>query len=455
MKTNRRKFIYTTTLSFLSIKYAGGLFGMFNQVEIRQNNQVTNSQTILQMLTEASAKRKSGLLNEAMSIYNNIISINSNEIRAYDGIRKILLQSKYNELEVLNLYLNGFTLNPSNIFFKQRIANEYMRLALGNKKFNDQLNLQEDLLEKAKIYLEQVNLEIPTNEQIQKILEKVDFKLNANANTIDARLNEELKAYRKEKHLNYKNRFNGITITEIKLKLDELIEKPSDSFRDVHVRELYRIYIKKLKDYGQIELASQYTKELYLFDNKDSRSLKIARNICKKDEKYEVLEVIERNNDARKKSFWSKIALFDVLYKRYKKEGVGSLNEMTNILAFANTKKFSFYHIFEYKVRQVKLALIKNNTVEAKSLLNNFGDSLIGTSSAHFINKYNLLCIEYFLKIQDLEKAKTVYEIALKQNEVDVSDTFLKKIILVNSEKDNKKEIHNERLNKQRAKLYN
>ncbi len=454
MKIHRRKFISTSALGLIGVGLSGGLFGMVNPLLIDSSRINITDPTILQLLTQASLKRRSGLFVEARTIYEQVITINSNEIRAYDGIRKILLQERYKELEVLNLYLNGYNLNPTNVFFKQRIAKEYMRLALGNKKFNDQLNLPEDLLEKAKSYLEQAKLEIPTDEQIQKLLEKADFKLDSYANILDARLNDELRAYKKENHLNYKKRFDSITASDIKLKLDDLLAKTTDSYRDVHVRELYRTYIKKLKDDGQIELASQYTKELYLYDKKDSRSLKIARNICKKDEKYEVLETIERKNDLIKKSFWSKIALFDVLYKRYKKEGVGSLNEMTNILGVANTKKFSFYHVFEYKVRQVKLALIKNNTVDAKSHLNNFADSLIGTSSAHFINKFNLLCVEYFLKIQDVEKAKIVYEIALKQNEMELSDSFLKKIILVNAEKDNKKEIHNERLNKQRAKLF-
>lgn len=454
MKIHRRKFISTSALGLLGVGLSGGLFGMVNPILINSSRINITDPTILQLLTQASLKRRSGLFVEARTIYEQVITINSNEIRAYDGIRKILLQERYKELEVLNLYLNGYNLNPTNVFFKQRIAKEYMRLALGNKKFNDQLNLPEDLLEKAKSYLEQAKLEIPTDEQIQKLLEKADFKLNSSANIIDARLNEELRAYKKENHLNYKKRFDSITASDIKSKLDDLLAKTTDSYRDVHVRELYRTYIKKLKDDGQIELASQYTKELYLYDKKDSRSLKIARNICKKDEKYEVLEAIERKNDLIKKSFWSKIALFDVLYKRYKKDGVGSLNEMTSILNSANSKKFSFYHIFEYKVRQVKLALIKNNTVDAKSHLNNFADSLIGTSSAHFINKFNLLCVEYFLKLQDVEKAKIVYEIALKQNEMELSDSFLKKIILVNAEKDNKKEIHNERLNKQRAKLF-
>lgn len=450
---NRRKFVSATTLSFLGIGLSGKIFGFVNPTTTL--TLPTANQTVLQLLTQASYKRKSGLFEESRGIYEQVISINSNEIRAYDGIRKILLQYKYKELEVLNLYLNGYTLNPTNIYFKQRIAKEYMRLALGNKKFKDQLNFPEDLLEKAKTFLLQANIEVPTDEQILKLLEKADFKLNSNANILDARLNEELKNYKKENHIEYKNRFDDVSEVEIKAKLDELLLKTSSDYRDVHIRELYRVYVKKLKQNGNVELASQYSKEMYLFDKKDSRSLKIARNICKKDEKYEVLEAIERKNESIKKSFWAKIALFDVLYKRYLKEGVGSLSEMRNILNSAGTKKFSFYQIFEYKIRQVKLALVRNNLTEAESLLTNFADTLIGTTSAHFIDKFNLLCVEYFLKINSNESALTVFEIALKQNEKTLDNTILKKLVLVNEEKKNKKEIHNKRLNEARIKIMN
>ena len=355
----------------------------------------------------------------------------------------------------MKLYIEGYILNPSNVFFKQRIAKEYMRLALGNKKFKDQLNLPEDLLEKAKTFLEQAKIEVPNDEQMQKLFEKADFKLTAEANVSDARLNVTLKEYKKENHLNYKQRFEALTSIDIKTKLDSLLAKTKDAYRDVHIRELYRSYIKKLKQENNVELAAQISQELFLFDKKDAHSLKIARNICNKSADFEVLELIERKNDAIKKSFWSKIALFDVISKRYEKDGIGSKTELKNILNVANYKKYSFYHQFEYSVRQVKLALIRNKPVDAKTYLNNFASTLIGTSSAHFINKFNLLCVDYYVKINDREKMLMVFEIALKENEVNTQDTFLVKLILVNKEKDSKKEIHKQKINEYRIKLLN
>ncbi len=455
MKLNRRKFIYNSTLGLIGLSVSNSLLA--KTVNFTNKSLFSTTQTILQMLTTASVKRKQGNLIEANAIYDQILNIEPNEIRAYDGKRKILLQEKYKELEVLILYIDGFNLNPTNLKFKERIAKEYMRLALGNKKFKNQLiqEINEDVLQKAKYYLEQIKIEIPTDEQVEKQLEKANRKIQQNADTQDSRTNQQIKDYKKQNQISYDSRFDVLTLEEVKGKLDSLLTKTNDDYRDVHIRELYRVYIKRLKQSGNYDLAANFTKELYLFDKKDTHSLRVARSICKKDQKYDVLESIERKNDSIKKSFWSKIALFDVLHNRYKKEGVGSFTEMKSILTSAYAKKYTFYHNFEYRVREVKLAILKNNLIEAQSLLNNFADTLIGTKSAHFINKYNILCVDYYLKMDNTRYAMTVFEIALKQNDAQLTDTFLNKLVLINKNKDDEKKIHNEMLNELRKKIFN
>lgn len=455
MNLNRRKFIRNSSLGLIGLGVSNSLFS--NVFNFTPNTAFKPSQTILQMLTTASVKRKQGLLIEATAIYNQILAIDSAEIRAYDGKRKILLQERYKELEVLNLYIGAYTLHPTNLKLKERIAKEYMRLALGNKKFKNQLlqDVNEDVLQKAKTYLEQIKIEIPTDEQVEEQLQKAYRKIQQNADSEDARTNQLVKDYKRQKQIDYNQRFDILTTAELKEKLDALLTKTSDDYRDVHIRELYREYIKKLKQDGSYDLAANYTKELYLFDKKDTTSLRIARSTCKKDQKYDVLEAIERKNDSIKKSFWSKIALFDVLHNRYKKEGVGSLTEMNNILVIANSKKYTFYHIFEYKVREIKLAMLRNNLIQAQTLLNNFADTLICTKSAHFIDKFNLLCASYYLKMDNRKYAMTVFDIAMNQNDTVLSDEFLKKLVLVNRDKDYEKKIHMERLIKQREKLLN
>lgn len=449
MEINRRKFIATTSLTIFSLGITNSLLG-----NVLTPNFFSNT-TIAQKLRQAALRRRAGNFIDAKVIYDEVILTNPAEIRAYDGIRKILLKTKYKELEVLQLYLNGMAQNIGNANFKERVAREYMRLSLGNKKFTDQLNDNQDLLEKAKQYFEEAKLILPTNEQIQKQLEKSERKIDSDANTLDARENIQVIEYKKIKQNSFKTRFAGLTAIEIKDKLDELLIKASNGYRKRHISEIYKIYIKKLKKDGNITLAAQMSKTLLEFDKKDSNALKLARNTCRKDKKYDVLESIERKNETYKKTFWSKIALFDVIHKRYKHSNVGSTTELKNILLNATNLKRSFYQTFECKIREVKLELLKNNTAQALVQLNTFGDLIIGIEAAHFIDRYNIICVQYFQKINDNEKALQVISIGLKEELSVEGNPFLQKLKLINKNKDTQKPIHNERLNEYRIRILN
>lgn len=173
MKTNRRKFIINSSLTFIGLGISNSVLG--NIVSFSSSE--TLVETIAQKLQRAANKRRNGNFNQAKIIYSDVIAIDSNEIRAYDGIRKILLQNKYKELEVLQLYLTGLNNNPTNAVFKERVAKEYMRLALGNKKFVTQLNNPQDLLVVAKQYFNQAKTANPLNAQFEKQFEKSKGKL--------------------------------------------------------------------------------------------------------------------------------------------------------------------------------------------------------------------------------------------------------------------------------------
>jgi hypothetical protein len=453
MKSTRRKFITTSTLAVVSLSVSNIIVGksLLKPIVFTNNPLLT----ITQQLRNASLKRKAGLFLDARNIYNQIILISPSEIRAYDGIRKLLLFQKFKELEVLQLYENGLLQNPNSAIFKSRIAKEYRNLSLGNKKFETQLNLTEDLLIKSKNLFEEIKIENPEDFHAIIQYDNVAEKINFSASSTDARTNNQIKAKKKIHHHEHKIRFEVDSEQEIKIKLDKLLDKTSNDFRDIHVRETYRAYIKKLKLNQKFDQAAIITKELFLFDKNDTQSLKIARNVCNKDKKYDVLESIERKNDTIKKSFWSKNALLNVLIKRYSKEGVGSLSEMQSILNTTNNKKRTFYQKFEYRTSEIKLSILKNNNTITMNLLNVFADNLIGISSAHFIDKFNMLCVKYYKKINDKKTAMTVLGIALKEKNTKISDPFLKKLIDININKETEKPIHNQRLINYRIKLMN
>lgn len=450
MATNRRKFITTSSLGFLSL-------GLFGKTPINLSFFLYDKkpvETIPELLRQAALKRKNGELSLATNLYNQVISLNVNEIRAYDGLRKVLLQSKYKELEVLQLYSVGLNQNPSNLVFRERVAKEYMRLALGNKKFVNQFNSQQDLLELSKSTFLQLKNAVPSNIQFEAQFIKAERKVQQNANNIDARSNSALKSYKKNNRGSFKKRFKDKGVDELESKLSALLAKPVSLQRKTHIKELYKVLVKKYSKNNNPNKAIQKLNALYQFDSNDVNTLRIARKICKKHSKLSALESFEIQNDAFKNTFWSKIALIDVLIRRYKKDGVGNPSTIENNLSKALKLRFRPQHYFEVNSRKFKVSIYKGNEAQAKESLLAFADSISGIPSAHYIDRFNLLCVRFFKKFNKNDKALNVISIALKEMNKEPEDEILKKIFEVNQHKAKViKPIHDERLNKIRTKL--
>ena len=91
----RRKFLMMGSLGILSTLTPGLLF----------SNTFSNSNPdTIALLKKARRYRKQGRLNLAKSIYQDVLAIDPTEVRAYNGIRKILLNKKNKEFEVIQLY---------------------------------------------------------------------------------------------------------------------------------------------------------------------------------------------------------------------------------------------------------------------------------------------------------------------------------------------------------------
>ena len=441
MNKDRRNFITKSSLTLLGLGISNTLLG---QIHSLVHNETT--ETITQKLKKAANRRRNGQLNQAKNIYNNIIAIDSNEIRAYDGLRKILLQTKYKELEVLQLYNNGLNQNPTSLIFKERVAKEYMRLSLGNKKFTNQLNIGQDLLLSAKLLFNQVRTEFPNNQQFEIQFQKAKKKINQNANTIDARINTELKVERKNNRENFKKRFKNLNNTQLEAKLNFLLAKPNSIHRIKHIKEVSIIYINKLRKNGNINLAIQKAKEMYLNDKEDVRALQLCRKLCRKSNSLDVLENIERVNKGFKNTFWSNLALFDLLLKRYKKEGVGSVSEMNSLLNQTTPFAKDTLQKFELISRKIRLGLNTNNLLYVKNTLNIMAESINGISSAELINRFNILTARYYKKNNEIEKANIIIAIGLQDNSIEIQDAFLIKIAEINKSKLNDNPAHNQKL---------
>lgn len=467
MDQTRRIFLRKSTLGFLGLGVVNSVFGQI----VSSISYPTLTETILQKLTRAAGLRKGESstmgtfimmssttnLDDARDIYDQIITINPMEVRAHDGIRKILLQDKYNEVEVLSLFINSLNQSPTFLPFKARVAQEYMRIALGNKKFVNQLNSSQDLLLTSKELFDQIRVEAPTVQQYQVQYQKADFRLQHNSTTLDARDNPDLKVKRRKNRTAYQNRFDNMTSVEIDSRLQSLIFNQTKQFnqnRVHHLREVYKIYINKLVYENKIPDAVENCEQLYEIDPDDCNSLFLIRAICNKHKQYEVLEVIERRNNVRKNTEWSQLALYDVLLKRYVTEGYGNLNEMENIIRSIVTEDRSLTHVVEVKTREIKLAFAQSQWTLANNLLKSLADIMQGITSAHWIDRFNYLCIAYYKKNNDIEKSLIVINIALGQNELPITDLLLQKIQSVNKTRFTPKAIHNDRLNRLRSQLY-
>jgi len=455
MKISRRKFIGNSSLTVLGLAFTSTILGK----SVSQFTPTTIEETILQKLKRASDLRKSTIgnpspmnrgaitnpsLDQARSIYNEVIVMDPNEVRAYDGIRKILLQDKYQEMEVFQLYQNQNLQNP---IFTERIAKEYRRIALGNKKLVTELNNPQDLLTLSKELFNQAKIALPLNQQLDPQIQKTERKIDQEASTLDARDNPKLKAEKKANRLEHKNRFQKKETSDLKYLLDSLLVKAENKDRKVRIREIHKFYINRLNETRYIDEAVAEIYKLYQYDKTDSHTLKLARKICNKQARYTVLEKIERENDDRKNNFWSKIALFDVLLRKYKKDASGDRTELSIILSKASDLKQSYSQNFEVNTRNVKLALALNNLSETAIHLNTLADSIVGITSAHAIDRFNFLCFNYYKKLNDTPKAVMTLNIALRQNGLPLSDSLLQKIEAVNKTKVVEKQIHNVRLN--------
>lgn len=434
---NRRNFISLSSLTFIGFKLLPISLHLFSAKK--------NIISISALLREAAVYRKNKEYTNALNTYYEVINLKSDEVRAYDGIRKIYLQSKFKELDVLQLYLDAAINNPGNIIFKERIAKEYMRLALGNKRMTQ--TISGDLLEMSKNIFDEIVFLDSRNSQFIAQQEKVYRKELQEAHVTDARDNKDLKSYRKNNKTVYKNRFKRTDIRDLENKLVDMLRASPSADRDKHIREIYVTLLNRYHmNRDKVSLTNKII-EFYNYNN-DESSLYLIRRLCKKNN-LAVIENIERINNERKNTFWSHITLAQVLINENKP------NDATIILEKSEELSTTYLNKFEVKSKLIKLEILKNNFTEAKKLILNMGNFILGISSAHYINRYTILCAKYFMAKNDYTSASEVIDIAINHNDKKANDDILKLVIKINNHKVIENPIHLEDLYKFKSSIIN
>jgi hypothetical protein len=453
MKINRRKFVQSTSMVLL-----GSLIPLNTYSNIISANAVDkklSSKNLSERLKKASDLRKNGKIERSKRKFLKIIEDYPYSIIAYDGLRKSLLQDKFQELEVLQLYEKGFALNPDNKDFKERLAKEYMRLILGNKKYSKQNYNSENLLVKSRKLFKELKEDYPERKEYKDLLKKVKRKIKQNADSVDARKNNELKTFKKYQRKKFRKRFDNENLEGLQNKLDKLLNKPKNISRSKNIKELYNLIISSLRKEKNWREVFRYSLALYQFDKTDSKSIQKVKKYAIKTKNFDKLvEICSKNNDM-KKTFWSQLSFFDSYFKRYKKEKKGNILKLQQILSELDKKITDTNQLIEVQVRSIKLSLLEKKFIKTESNLIDLGKLLSGTENCHLAVRYCVLLARFYSIQKDYQKSIEIIQYALgdSNNLIDPYSKLSICVTDVNQAVTIKKAVHKKRLDQVLSKL--
>lgn len=442
----RKKFILLGSLSFVSALIPNFIFSNILSTE--------NSEDITSLLKKAKKFRKQNKLTLAKNVYEDVLVIDPTEIRAYNGIRKILLSKKNKEYQVIQLYEQALANIPTNVRIKQRLYNEYFKAALGNKKVFQKLNISGRPLVYIKEKYESLLTENPGQKNLEKQLAKVQKYINLEVDTKKPHQNHALKNYRKDQRNLHKHRFGKPTSQETNLRLSALAAETFSEDRLSQEREMSKINILALRSEKKYSEALAATfKYLNTKSASDAYFMNQFRNLSKQLNEYDKLIIFEQQNHNAKKSFWSGIALFDA-YMRKAEKNNQTFSQMETLLQFLTENTNNPGYQFEVVTRKIKSNLLNNNITDARNLIIEQCKEKMGSIDAHSIDRINLLAARYYVKVGQSDKKYKILNIISDpslyfQNQ----DELISCLALMNSKRSNKNLVHLDNLRKNINKL--
>lgn len=437
----RKNFLLLGSLSFVSIFIPNLFFSKLFSTH--------TSADITSLLKIAKKYRKQNKLTLAKNTYEEVLGLDPTEIRAYNGIRKILLNKKNREYQVIQLYEQALVNIPTNIRIKQRLYNEYFKVALGNKKILNQLNIPGRPLFYVKEKYESLLLEYPEKKNLENQIAKIQKYINLGVDTQNNHQNIPLKEYRKAQRNIHKQRFGRPTSQETGLRLTALAAEPFSDDREAHAREMSKINILALRSEKKYLEALQAA---LLYLNTKSASdpyfMKQFRSLSKQLHNYDQLITFEQQNHSTKNSFWSGIALFDV-YMRKAEYSNQSFSQFGTLIQFLTENINNPGHRFEVITRKIKYSIFQNDLSSARNLIIAQCKEKMGTIDAHSIDRINFLAAKYYVKMgQSDEKSKILNIISDPNLYLQNQDELVSFLASMNSKRSNVNPIHFENLQK-------
>jgi hypothetical protein len=443
----RKRFLVLSSLGTLSLLFPSALFS-------KQSNDL-RSFDVNALLKSAKDLRKQGKKSEAKQIYQQILLQFPNEIRAYDGMRKVILSQKNKEWEVILMFKAALIANPNNTDLQKRLYREYFNAALGNKKIKNLINFNGRLLADIKQKFESFLQNNPNDKTLQKQYAKINRLFDCNADSICANSNSTIKTHRKVSCKSFKNRFNNDSTLSLENKLNILLAKPQSTERKQHIRELSNIIVKRHKKEKNNSVALSKALAYYNnIDNQDPLFLKYIRDLAKIQDDYNTLLTIETQNHSIKKSFWSALALLDVHIRKSEKTQAPLPANATSLLSYLQDNSYSPQKSFELITRRIKVDLLNNQSENAKNKILAECRNLFGTRNCHYIDRMNILAVHYFKRVNNNDNLKKIADIAIHpESYSNDSDVFIKSLAHMNLNRSKSKFIHIQNLNKLLTKI--
>ena len=442
----RKRFLLMGSLGILSVLTPSFLF----------SNTISNSNPdTFALLKKARRYRKQGKLNLAKSTYQEVLTIDPTEIRAYNGIRRILLNKKNKEFEVIQLYQQALTHIPNNLRIKRSLYNEYSKAALGNRKVLQQINIPGRMLLHVKSKYEEMIANYPEKKNLQKQLEKIEKYIQLNVDTQNPHENIPLKAYRKQQKKNHKKRFDGLPAQRTTLMLAELEAKPVSDDRAQHIREMSKVNIKALRTEKRYSEALDAS-EVFLNTKSatDPLFIKQFRDLAKQLHQHDRLLSFETKNHATKNTFWSAVSLFDAYYRKAEKQNQPAPVVMDSLIQFMIEKSENPYQQFEVETRKIKIELLNNNLLKAKDKIIDQCMKMRGNSSPHSIDRMNVIIANFCQKNGDDDTKNSIINIAIEPKSfLESNDEIKKSIALMNIGRSYENPIHIQNLQRKLASL--
>ncbi|QBO59516.1 tetratricopeptide repeat protein [Chryseobacterium salivictor] len=442
----RKRFLLLGSLSIVSTLIPCFLFS---------NTTLQSNPETLTLLKNARKYRKQGKLKLAQTTYQEVLVIDPTEVRAYNGIRKILLSKKNKEYEVIQLYQQALIHLPNNLRIKRSLYNEYFKAALGNRKVLNKINISGRMLTYVKGKYEEIIETYPEKKNLQKQLEKLEKYIQLNVDNTNPHNNISLKLYRKEQRKKHKRRFDGLSAQKTTLMLTELEAKPVSDDRAQHIREMARVNIKALRSEKRYSEAFNAS-EIFLTTNNaiDPYFIKQFRDLAKQLNEYERLLTFEIKNHTSKTTFWSAISLFDAYFRKAEVQNQSPSSVMDILLQFMTEKADDPNQQFEIATRKIKIELLKNNLSQAKENIINQCGEMMGISASHYIDRMNIIVAKYYKKTGNNYDKNNVINIAVNPRSfIGNNDEIKNSLALMNMERSYENPIHIQNLQKKIASL--